>query len=62
MTKTQDGFRPLTEGYQPGAKIPLQRGYAPNGPDTAGAPPPPKPPRGGSSAAKPAGAGSAAKS
>jgi hypothetical protein len=51
---THDGYRPITEGYQPGRGQPLEKGYKPG---TAGgnaqqaAPPPP---RGGSSATKPA--------
>lgn len=53
MTKTQDGFAPATEGYQPGARLPLQKGYAPAASGAAGAQPP-KPPSGGSSAVKPA--------
>jgi len=46
---TQDGFRPLTEGYQPGSQI-LQKGFVPV---STGATPA-KPPSGGSSVAKPA--------
>ncbi len=43
---TMDGFRPITEGYQPGAQF--QKGYAPQAVSKA-----PKPPTGGSSASKP---------
>ncbi len=43
-----DGFKPLTEGYQPGSQI-LQKGFVPLASGT-----PVSPPRGGSSAAKPA--------
>ena len=50
---TQDGFRPLTEGYQPGSNVPLQKGYTPSSSPVA-QPATPKPPSGGSSAAKPA--------
>jgi hypothetical protein len=43
---TMDGFRPITEGYQPGAQF--QKGYTPQAVGKA-----PKPPTGGSSASKP---------
>lgn len=48
----QDGYKPITEGYQPGRGQPLQKGYTPtssNGPTQQT-----QPPSGGSSAAKPA--------
>jgi hypothetical protein len=50
---TQDGYRPLTEGYQPGRAQPLQKGYTPTSTSTSTQQAPPPPPRGGSSAAKP---------
>lgn len=52
---SRHGYRPITEGYQPGQAQPLQRGYVPatNGGENAQQPAPP-PPSGGSSAAKPA--------
>jgi len=46
-----NGYRPLTEGYQPSLQAPLQKGYTP---PSATSTTPPKPPSGGSSAAKPA--------
>ena len=52
-TTEQHGFRPLTEGYLPGAQ--LQRGFAPLPSATSSSPP-----RGGSSASKPAQASTAA--
>jgi hypothetical protein len=42
-----DGFRPVTEGYQPGSQI-VQKGYVPLAAAT-----PVSPPSGGSSAMKP---------
>ncbi len=42
----QDGYRPLTEGYQPGSQV-VRPGFAPS---TARQP---SPPSGGSSASKP---------
>ncbi len=42
-----DGYRPLTEGYQPGSQV-IQKGFTP---PASQQPPPPK---GGSSASKPA--------
>lgn len=41
-----DGYRPLTEGYQPGSQV-VQKGF---NPPLSSQPPPP---RGGSSASKP---------
>ena len=41
-----DGYRPLTEGYQPGSQV-IQKGYTP---PVSHQPPPP---RGGSGAMKP---------
>ncbi len=40
------GYRPLTEGYQPGSQV-IQKGYAPPASHQ------PPPPRGGSGAMKP---------
>ena len=51
---THDGYRPITEGYQPGQAQPLQKGYTPATNASGGPQPPPPPPSGGSSAAKPA--------
>ena len=48
----QDGYRPITEGYQPGKGQPLQKGYTPTT-NSGNAQSAPKPPSGGSSAAKP---------
>jgi hypothetical protein len=57
MTKsdrlTHDGYRPITEGYQPGRPQPIQKGYAPVTNASGNAQQTPPPPRGGSSAAKP---------
>jgi hypothetical protein len=50
---TMHGFRPVTEGYQPGSQI-LQKGYVPMASGT-----PVSPPSGGSSAMKPAQASAA---
>ncbi len=50
----QDGYKPLTEGYQPGRVLePLQKGYTPTSTSTNAQQAPPQPPSGGSSAAKP---------
>ncbi len=49
----QDGYQPITEGYQPGSgALPLQKGYQRTGAMTTQAQKPP--PKGGSAAAKPA--------
>ena len=48
-----DGYRPITEGYQPGSQV-VQKGFTPP------ASPPPPPPRGGSNAMKPGSSGTAA--
>ena len=48
-----DGYRPLTEGYQPGSQV-IQKGFSP---PISRQPPPPK---GGSSASKPTSANAAA--
>ncbi len=50
---THDGYRPITEGYQPGQAEPLQKGYTPATNASRNSQQPPKPPSGGSSAAKP---------
>jgi hypothetical protein len=52
---THDGYRPITEGYQPGQGEPLAKGYIPTAGSAVDAQQtPPSPPSGGSSAAKPA--------
>ena len=45
----QDGYRPLTEGYQPGSQV-IQKGYTPSAASNYVQPPPP---RGGSGVMKP---------
>ncbi len=49
----QDGYRPITEGYQPNIdpKDVIERGYVPQGRGQGATP---KPPSGGSSIKKPA--------
>ena len=49
---SQHGYRPITEGYQPGEPRLAQDGYVPLASSAKSQPPPP--PKGGSSAAKPA--------
>ena len=49
---TQDAYKPITEGYQPGRGQPLQKGYTPTPANEAAQQT--QPPSGGSSAAKPA--------
>lgn len=53
-TKTHDGYRPITEGYQPGNV--LKKGYTPTTTSDSNSAQR-TPPRGGSSAMKPAQAG-----
>ena len=48
-----DGYRPITEGYQPGSQV-VQKGFTP----PASRQPPP--PRGGSNAMKPGASGTTA--
>lgn len=49
----EDGYQPITEGYQPGRPQPLQKVYTPVTNASRDAQQPPPPPKGGSSAAKP---------
>jgi hypothetical protein len=49
----QDGYKPITEGYQPGKPQPAQKGYTPATGGNAQQQSAPPPPSGGSSASKP---------
>jgi hypothetical protein len=49
----QDGYKPITEGYQPGKPQAVQKGYTPATGGNAQQQSAPPPPSGGSSASKP---------